>query len=390
MKHLSHYFPEYGTGCVAKVAHIREENIQIDTLVEGYAEIKPERILMREDHLFDIASLTKTFTAILIYQAVEKGLCQLDDTVFSLNSRFVNLKEVNLLDLLAHRTEIWTDGYLGDAKSKDDFYHILFTAYVKNKNPKYVDVHYMILATILESLYHLTYREIVTNYIIEPLQLEHTVFEIHDEQLVSCNYQIVDGKEVQNIQNVLHDTKARIAASYGFTTGHAGIFTTASDLLKILISFMDGKGILLQPETIAKMLEHDDYGNYLNEQINAYALTYSIPMIRTCDAKLNLEHLLNHLEDPNLFLNNIIKPYNYAGMRYQNPYSEITTIPFSTGEHTVIFSGYTGPLYLMDFDHKIIILVMNNVCHMSQKDRQSRSLAGIHMIEELYLEQISA
>ena len=67
MKSLKHYFPNFGTGCVAKVAYL-DENV-IDTLVEGYAEIKPNKIPIEEYFLFDIASLTKTITAILIYQA---------------------------------------------------------------------------------------------------------------------------------------------------------------------------------------------------------------------------------------------------------------------------------------------------------------------------------
>lgn len=387
MKSLKHYFPDYGTGCVAKVARVRENHIDIDTLVEGYAQMKPTCIPMQENFLFDIASLTKTFTAILIHQAVERNLCSLEDPVTVIEPRFIHLKNITLLDLLAHRTEIWTDGYLGDASSKDEFYRILFTAYVKNKNHKYIDVHYMILAAVLEKLYGMSYREIVTKNIIEPLHLEHTVFEIGEKDtLVSCNYQVVDGKEIDDIINVPHDTKARVVCKYGFTTGHAGIFTTASDLLKILISLMDFKGTLLKPETVRKMLQHDDYGLYLNEQISEYAFIHSIPMIRTSEPSLNLGHLLQQLEDSKVFLDSMIKPYNYGGMRYQNPYSEIVTIPFETGDNTVIFSGYTGPLYLMDFEQKIIVLVMYNVCHISHKDRLDRWMAGIHMVEELYQE----
>lgn len=152
MKSLNHFFPDFGTGCVAKVAHIKED-VQIDTLVEGYAQVKPNLIPMEEDSLFDIASLTKTFTAILIHKAVERKLFSLSDFVIDVDSRFVNLKQVTISDLLTHATEIWTDGYLGDVKSKDEFYELLFHSYVKGTQHRYIDVHYMILAVILEKIY---------------------------------------------------------------------------------------------------------------------------------------------------------------------------------------------------------------------------------------------
>jgi len=93
MKNLKHYFPEFGTGCVSKVAYFNEN--YIDTLVEGYAQIKPCSIPMEEDFLFDIASLTKTITAILIYQAIEKNLCSLEDKVSKIDKRFLYLQKVH-------------------------------------------------------------------------------------------------------------------------------------------------------------------------------------------------------------------------------------------------------------------------------------------------------
>lgn len=387
LKSLSHYFPDFGTGCVVKVAHIQNNHVQIDTLVEGYAQMKPKLIAMEEDFLFDIASLTKTFTAILIHKAVERKLFALSDVITKIDERFIHLNQVTILDLLTHNQEIWTNGYLGDVQSKEEFYELLFHSYVKSNAPKYVDVHYMILAVLLETIYGLSYREIVKRDILEPLQLKNTVFEVSpQDKVVSCNYQVVGEKEVDDIVYVCHDTKARIASKYGFTTGHAGIFTTASDFLKILISLMDHKEILLKQETIDIMFLHDDYDSYLNQQILNYAEEHQIPMVQTCDTHVLLDYLLTHVENSNDFLSNIIKPYNYAGMRYQNPYEKIMTIPFDTSQHTVIFSGYTGPIYLMDFENHLIILVMNNVCHLSTKSRSDRSSAIIHMVKDLYEE----
>ncbi len=385
MKSLNHYFPEFGTGCVAKVAYQKNHQIYIDTLVEGYAQVKPNFIPMEEDCLFDIASLTKTFTAILIHKAIERNLCSFNDKVCDIDERFIHLENVTITDLLMHATDIWTDGYLGNAKSKLEFYTILFSAYVKENSRRYVDVHYMILSVLLEKIYGISYREIVIRDIIDPLHLKHTKFEVNvSDKLASCNYQVIDGKEIHNIINVPHDTKARVAHHFGFTVGHAGIFTTAEDLFQILLCFIDHKEVLLKQTTIDNMLKHGDYGAYLNTSILTYAKEHSIPMIRTSDIHLLLQHLLSQIENPDDFLDSIVKPYNLAGMRYQNPYSEILTIPFDTSSHTVIFSGYTGPVYLIDLEKKIIILVMTNVCHASKKERKERLYAIIHMVKDLY------
>ena len=191
-----------------------------------------------------------------------------------------------------------------------------------------------------------------------------------------------------SIVNVPHDTKARTAYKLGFTTGHAGIFTSASDLLKILISLVDGKETLLKQETIDQMLQHDDYAIYLDSCIMDYCHQHSISIVETNNIHLKLQSLLKQLSNPNDFFGQIVKPYNYVGMRYQNPFSEIEVIPFGTSQHTVIFSGYTGPIYLIDFNKRIIVLVMTNVCHTSIKERSERLSATIQMVKELYEEAI--
>ena len=58
--------------------------------------------------LYDIASLTKTYTATLIYIAYEENKLNLNDTIFALDNQFINLKEVTVLDLLSHNQELWT------------------------------------------------------------------------------------------------------------------------------------------------------------------------------------------------------------------------------------------------------------------------------------------
>ena len=124
--------------------------------------VSPNILEVRTDTLYDIASLTKVFTATLVYMAYEENLIDIYDNIYNIDNNFVNLKTVKVIDLLSHNQDIWTDGYLGSARSKDEFYKILYSAYVKNDIPTYVDSHYIILSTILEKIYNMSYKSYLT------------------------------------------------------------------------------------------------------------------------------------------------------------------------------------------------------------------------------------
>ncbi|MCL2382601.1 MAG: hypothetical protein FWC79_00005, partial [Oscillospiraceae bacterium] len=130
------------------------------------------------------------------------------------------------------------------------------------------------------------------------------------------------------------------ASELGIAVGHAGVFTTAEDFLKVLTSLINDKYMILNKESIERMLEHDEL----------YAL----------------------------------RPYNYSGTRYRNPIPERDEIPIKASDNSIIFSGFTGPIFLIDFERKIIVLVMTNSCHNSSKDRKERYILSQKMIEELY------
>ncbi len=145
---LEKYMKFHSLGYVIEVYdHGKEEEI-----IFGNRETKPTILPYNAHTLYDIASLTKTFTATLIYMAYEEKKLDIDASVFEIDNHFSNLKEVTLLDLLSHNQEIWTNGYLGNAKSKQEFYDILYSSQIKSKTPTYVDVHYIILSNLLEKV----------------------------------------------------------------------------------------------------------------------------------------------------------------------------------------------------------------------------------------------
>lgn len=202
-----------------------------ETKVFGNMETKPFVKECNKDTLYDIASLTKTYTATLIYMAIEEGLLDINAYVKNIDKHFCHLDKVTILDLLSHNQEIWTDGYLGSAKSNAEFYRILFTSYVKNEIPTYVDTHYIILSTILEGIYNKPFATLLEEKIFRKLDLKNTTINPKGDNIASNNYETLNGKIIDFIKpGLIHDTKGRVAKELGITTGHASIFTTGHDL----------------------------------------------------------------------------------------------------------------------------------------------------------------
>jgi len=146
---LDKYYESHSPGYVIEIYN----NGKTEEYVYGNKAVIPKVEKATKDTLYDIASLTKVFTATLIYMAYVENLINLNDNIYNINTNFKNLKNVTIIDLLSHNQNIWTNGYLGAANSKEDFYNILYSAYVKDTIPTYVDTHYMILSTILETIY---------------------------------------------------------------------------------------------------------------------------------------------------------------------------------------------------------------------------------------------
>lgn len=359
-----------GTHSPGYVIDILRENNFYEYVIGNKSNYTNEKSLT-SDTLYDIASLTKTFTATLVFMAYEDGLFDLNDFVFAIDSRFYNLKNVRILDLLCHRVEIWTEGYLGSAKTNAEFYSILFSSYVKSNTRKYIDVHYIILSTLLEKVYSKSYDKIVIEKIKNPLGLNSLSFDPDTINIASTNFEYKENGDVVNDIKLgeIHDTKARIAKKLGIFTGHASIFINGHDLLKFLKSFFDCS--LLKKETIKIMLSHDDVNkinyNYLKSIVSENEINVMYKEFIKIKPFFSLP-----------------KTYNYMSCRYKNAIFAENDIPMSASPNSITFSGYTGPMFLIDFDRKIIIVVMCNVTNNNILFRKDRKDKTTEIVDKIY------
>ncbi len=333
-------------------------NQEVQEIVYGNRETNPKILPCNKDTFYDIASLTKVYTAVLVYMAYEEGKIDLYSSVKDVDSRFQNLETVRILDLLSHNQEIWTDGYLGTAKDKEDFYRILFSAQVKNTFPTYIDADYIILSTLLENIYATSFEHLLQEKIFKPLGLTNTTVSPKGENIASNNFEHLNGEVVDFIYpGVLHDTKARRARELGIVTGHASIFTTGRDLFLFLKSFLDCT--LLKKETILMMLQHDDRNKQNFELLSQF--------VSGIDINQMYEQVLR--KNSNF---KAMSTYNYMGTRYRNLIKDMNDVPSVCSEQSIVFSGYTGPMFMIDFEKNIIVLILCNVMHNTRLNRKER------------------
>lgn len=355
----------HSPGYVIEIYNKGEEN----EIVYGSRETKPTIKPCTKDTLFDIASLTKTYTATLVYIAYEEKKVNLSDTIFAVDNHFTNLKDVTILDLLSHNQEIWTNGYLGSAKTKEEFYTILYSANVKTNFPTYVDTHYIILSTLLETIYQKSYATLLEEKIFKKLNLECTTTTPVGENIASNNYEMQNGCEIDLVTpGKIHDTKGRIAKELGITTGHASIFTTGSDLLKFLKSFLNHT--LLTEETIHLMLRHKDK----NKE--------NLEILKNVVSEKEINKMYEEAKKKNQEIK-VMRTYNNMGTRYRNYIKELNDVPTKCSESTIAFSGFTGPTFVIDFDAQVIVVVMCNVMHRTNLNRTERKKYTDAIIEEI-------
>lgn len=362
---LDKYYECHSPGYVIEIYN----NGKTEEYIYGNKAVIPKVEKATRDTLYDIASLTKVFTATLIYMAYEENLINLNDNIYNINTNFKNLKNVTIIDLLSHNQNIWTNGYLGDANSKEEFYNILYSAYVKDNIPTYVDTHYMILSTILETIYKESFEKICQKKIFDRLNLTNTTFNPKPDMCASNNYQYTSNEVIDYIYpGLIHDTKARIAKKYGVYLGHASIFTTGNDLLKFLKTFLNNE--LLQKETIKIMLQHRN-----TNELNLKKLKELI------DGN-DINEMYEKVKEDNIDVSFPLT-YNNMGTRYRNEIKKINDIPNKASNNSITFSGYTGPTFTIDFDNNIIVVIMCNVIHnskISRKERKAKTTDIMNMI----------
>jgi D-alanyl-D-alanine carboxypeptidase len=133
---------------------------------------------------YRIGSISKTYTAVLIFKAIEENKLSLDQTIESYFPEIENANKITIAQLLQHRSGIhnFTNDksffdYHTKYKSPKDMLALISSLgsdFEPNSRGEYSNSNYFLLSQILERVYDLSYQEILNSTIYEPLNLTNT------------------------------------------------------------------------------------------------------------------------------------------------------------------------------------------------------------------------
>lgn len=225
------------------------------------------------DHVYDLASITKILgTLPLIMKMEEEGKIALNDTFSELVPAYADteLKNVTVLKALSHygRLPAWIafyastldknkrpsnefyrnqplDGfsikvannlYLTDVY-KDSIYNRIGRQDLKSNRYRYSDVGYYVMKKYIEDTYKKRLDKLVDDFLYKPLGATNTTFNPLEK---FAKNKIVPSEEdkyyrYQRVQGYVHDMGAAMQGGVG---GHAGLFSNANDVAKIMQMYL--------------------------------------------------------------------------------------------------------------------------------------------------------
>ena len=245
-------------GIVVAIQH--EDKLLLNN-AHGYAN-QTEKIPMKSDHVFRVASQSKTFTATAIMQLYEAGKLRLDDKISEHLDWFTSdldeeVENITIRHFLNHtsgllRDDIDADYWQFDDEfpSRDELKNLVQNSKLRtlktNQHFKYSNYAYSLLGQLIEAVSGLSYEEYMNESIISKLELTNTYPELSPK----ANSELADGHTAILFNNdrkiVSHKNTNGMSAATGFCS-------TASDLCRYFMAHCYGNDTLINDSSKREM-----------------------------------------------------------------------------------------------------------------------------------------
>lgn len=284
---------------------------------------------VEETELYDLASITKLFTLNLLYNLKKEGKINFSDDITTY-LEFPYLSSVKIIDLIKMRGILKTEKGLKEAASYQEFQSILKNVKITNLDQaEYTDIGFCILGNLIEVV---THRSLKENFegLFKSLSMNHT--------------KILPGEEYQlfgngNELHLPHDPKTRI--SHGIS-GAAGVFSNAIDLKIYALKLMNYE--VFDREFVQELFHYQfqDQKNRNRTYAGLYTYTFGFP--------------------------------TYVGKSFSL--------------QTIAHQGYTGAMFLVDFESRITNILLFDAISNGAKTKQDNFFEGYQILQNK-VEQIS-
>ncbi|KAA2243839.1 beta-lactamase family protein [Chitinophaga agrisoli] len=229
------------------------------------------KMLINENSSFQLASVSKTFTAMGILRLMERGQINLEDTLQKFYPDFPYMG-ITVKMLLNHRSGLPNYLYFCDSLWRDHETFMtneeLIRLMIQHKPPmqhqpdthfQYCNTNYMLLGALIEKISGEKYADFMKHTFFEPLGMTNTF--VFDPTGTPRPHQTVSHK---------FNGKAEPDTYFDGVIGDKGIYSTAQDMLKWDQALYSG---ILKPETLQAA-----YTPYSNEKpgIRNYGLGWRL------------------------------------------------------------------------------------------------------------------
>lgn len=216
----------------------------------------PKKEKNTNNSLYRIFSTTKMFTATVILKLEEEGKLSINDKLSKYYPNFPKGDSITIANLLSHTSGIPNDTASENTVDEETFMKFIASKpldFSPGKKWDYSNSGYYILGYIIRKVTGSGYEKVIENYILKPLQMNHTGF--HFNMVTDENKAF--GYEFLSPNN--SNEALRFKTDHPFAAG--AMYSTVEDLFKFNESFKTNT--ILKKETIEKMFTpylNDHYG----------------------------------------------------------------------------------------------------------------------------------
>ncbi|MCC9644556.1 beta-lactamase family protein [Rhodopirellula sp. JC740] len=268
--------------CPGAVVHVGFDGQTVFHEAFGYQQLRPSKIAMSRETIFDLASLTKPIaTATSVMILVDEGKVDLDEPVATYLPEFDNHDKhsVTVQHLLLHTSGLIPDNSMSDYQGSHET-SISNLMNQRLRSPpgtkfRYSDVGFLILGELVHRVSGQPLDEFSQQRIFTPLGMHQTGYRgIGDDDPDCATTQQRDGHWMRG---EVHDPRA---FALGGVAGHAGLFSTSSDL-QLFANTMLNVGeqdctILFSDQTFEKMIAATNVA-----EANAASASKAKPQLRS-------------------------------------------------------------------------------------------------------------
>lgn len=356
-------------------------------LAKGYG-IKNAQRQTRNDanSIFQIYSITKTFTSTVILKLAELKKLSLSDKLSKFYPDFPKGDSITIENLLTHTSGIYEYAH---GNNMPDQSEKSFITFIKTKpldfspgtNWSYSNSGYWLLGFIIKKVAGIPYEDAVKKYIFSPLQMTHSGFNFRDlkSKNKTTGYEIFSDETKK--EAVIYDPPGPFAAG--------AIYSTVEDLYKYHRGLQAFK--ILNKETIKKaytpLKNNYGYGWMINSFEGKKIVSHSggAAGYRSNFAQIINEDiciiLLSNTENANMELitRNLFK------IVFNNPYK----IPFEITFPKEILAKYVGT-YQIDTPHIVMYITVSDGRLAAQASGQPKTMLLAENKNYFYAEEADA